>query len=122
MNFYYGIEKRTLFPLMLLAGGGMNHLMVLVSRWIFMPRDAYGMSSRYALQYQIGILGIFLTFALVFQQQRAGRTSGDREEDGQTSYEHGKGPRARNRAERPWPRGCGRRPSWRRPCSLEETS
>lgn len=101
MNFYYGIEKKTLFPLMLLAGGGMNHLMVLVSRWIFMPRDAYGMSSRYALQYQIGILGIFLTFALVFQQQRAGRASGDREEDGQTPYEHGKGPRARNRAERP---------------------
>ena len=101
MNFYYGIEKRTLFPLMLLAGGGMNHLMVLVSRWIFMPRDAYGMSSRYALQYQIGILGIFLTFALVFQQQRAGRTSGDREEDGQTPHEHGKGPRTRNRAERP---------------------
>lgn len=101
MNFYYGIEKRTLFPLMLLAGGGMNHLMVLVSRWIFMPRDAYGMSSRYALQYQIGILGIFLTFALVFQQQRAGRTSGDREEDGQTPPEQGKGPRTRNRAERP---------------------
>lgn len=79
----------------------MNHLMVLVSRWIFMPRDAYGMSSRYALQYQIGILGIFLTFALVFQQQRAGRTSGDREEDGRIPREHGKGPRARNRAERP---------------------
>ncbi len=49
---------------MLLAGGGMNHLMVLVSRYIFMPNDKYGMSSRYALQYQIGIIGIFLTFAL----------------------------------------------------------
>ena len=70
MNFYYGIEKRTLFPLMLLAGGGMNHLMVLVSRWIFMPRDAYGMSSRYALQYQIGILGIFLTFALAAEGRK----------------------------------------------------
>lgn len=70
MNFYYGIAERTLFPLMLLAGGGMNHLMVLISRWIFMSNDAYGMSSRYALQYQIGILGILLTFALAFQKRR----------------------------------------------------
>lgn len=59
MNFYYGLYKKTLFPLMLLAGGGMNHLLVLASRWIFMPNDLYGMSSRYALQYEIGILGIF---------------------------------------------------------------
>lgn len=65
MNFYYRISEKTLFPLMLLASGGMNHLMVLVSRWIFIPRDEYGMSSRYALQYQAGILGILLTFALV---------------------------------------------------------
>ena len=64
MNFYYRIEKQTILPLMLLAGGGMNHLMVLVSRYIFMPNDKYGMSSRYALQYQIGVIGIFLTFAL----------------------------------------------------------
>lgn len=64
MNFYCGIAEETILPLMLLAGGGMNHLMVLVSRYIFMPNDTYGMSSRYALQYQAGILGIFLTFAL----------------------------------------------------------
>ena len=106
MNFYYGIEKRTLLPLMLLAGGGMNHLMVLVSRWIFMPRDAYGMSSRYALQYQIGILGIFLTFALVFQQQRAGRTSETGRRTGQTPYEHGgtgpTGPEPGGEAQAPW--------------------
>lgn len=63
MNFCYGIYEKTILPLMLLAGGGMNHLVVLVSRWIFM-KDAYGMSSRYALQYQVGILGILLTFAL----------------------------------------------------------
>lgn len=71
MNFRYGIFKKTLMPLMLLAGGGMNHLIVLVSRWIFM-KDSYGMSSRYALQYQVGVLGILLTFALVFQSQSAG--------------------------------------------------
>ena len=45
MNFYYRIEEQTILPLMLLAGGGMNHLMVLVSRYIFMPNDKYGMSS-----------------------------------------------------------------------------
>ena len=64
MNFCCRIEEKTILPLMLLAGGGMNHLMVLVSRYIFMPNDKYGMSSRYALQYQIGVIGIFLTFAL----------------------------------------------------------
>lgn len=65
MNFYYGIYKKTIFPLMLLAGGGMNHLVVMVSRWIFL-KDTYGMSSRYALQYQVGVLGILLTFAFVW--------------------------------------------------------
>lgn len=77
MNFYYGLYKKTLFPLMLLAGGGMNHLLVLASRWIFMPNDLYGMSSRYALQYEIGILGIFLTFGLVSRRKfkRRGKAS-----------------------------------------------
>lgn len=65
MNFYYRITEKTIFPLMLLASGGLNHLLILVSRWIFIPNDNYGMSSRYALQYQVGILGILLTFALV---------------------------------------------------------
>ncbi len=73
MNFYYGIVNRTIFPLMLLAGGGMNHLMILVTRWIFIPKDIYGMSSRYALQYQIGIVGIFLTFALAAKEFRSAR-------------------------------------------------
>ena len=72
MNFHYGIYKKTIYPLMLLAGGGMNHLVVLVSRWIFL-KDTYGMSSRYALQFQVGILGILLTFALVWNKQRMER-------------------------------------------------
>ena len=77
MNFYYGIYKKTLMPLMLLAGGGMNHLVVMVSRWIFL-KDTYGMSSRYALQFQVGILGILLTFAFVWKACK--RTDGNREE------------------------------------------
>ena len=72
MNFNYGIYKKTLFPLMFLAGGEMNHLIVMVSRWIFM-KDTYGMSSRYALQYQVGILGILLTFALVYRKWKDAR-------------------------------------------------
>lgn len=73
MNFYYGLTEKTIMPLMLLAGGGMNHLIVLVSRWIFM-KDTYGMSSRYALQYQVGILGILLTFALVYRRKEKKRS------------------------------------------------
>lgn len=76
MNFYYGIYKKTLVPLMFLAGGGMNHLLVMVSRWIFM-RDTYGMSSRYALQFQVGILGIFLTFAFVWRQMKERKKQSD---------------------------------------------
>ncbi len=74
LNFSSGLAERTILPLMLLAGGGMNHLMVLVSRWIFMPNDCYGMSSRYALQYQIGIIGILLTFALVWKEETHKKT------------------------------------------------
>ncbi len=76
MNFYYGVYEKTLMPLMLLAGGGMNHLVVMVSRWIFM-KDTYGMSSRYALQYQVGILGILLTFALVYRRGAGRRAEAD---------------------------------------------
>ena len=78
LNFSSGLAERTILPLMLLAGGGMNHLMVLVSRWIFMPNDCYGMSSRYALQYQIGIIGILLTFALVWQEETYKKTRRER--------------------------------------------
>ena len=42
----------------------MTDVGILLMMWIFM-KDTYGMSSRYALQYQVGIIGIFLTFALV---------------------------------------------------------
>ena len=38
-------------------------MMVTASRWIFL-RENYGMSSRYALQYQVGMLGLLLIFFL----------------------------------------------------------
>ena len=77
INFRYDIYKKTLMPLMLLAGGGMNHLVVMVSRWIFL-KDTYGMSSRYALQFQVGILGILLTFAFVWKETKCGEKNRNR--------------------------------------------
>ena len=56
----------------------MNHLVVMVSRWIFL-KDTYGMSSRYALQFQVGILGILLTFAFVWKACR--NAAGDRRQE-----------------------------------------
>lgn len=64
LNFRCRIYRRTLMPLLLLTAGMGNHAIVLVSRYIFVNEN-YGMSSRYALQYQAGILGIVLTFAWV---------------------------------------------------------
>ncbi|MDO5415867.1 MAG: hypothetical protein Q4F29_01595 [Lachnospiraceae bacterium] len=68
------LYRVSVFPLMLLLWGGLNHLLVLAARWIFENSD-YGMSSRYALQYQVGILGMLLTFALVWKLRREGRRS-----------------------------------------------
>lgn len=67
LNWKCKLYERTLMPLMLLLAGMGNHAIVLVSRYIFV-KDHYGMSSRYALQYQAGLLGIILTFALLWKQ------------------------------------------------------
>lgn len=69
MNFRYRLYKTTIFPLMLLVGGGLNHVLILVSRWGFLNEN-YGMSSRYALQFQFVTLGIVLTTALAWEQVR----------------------------------------------------
>lgn len=66
LNFRFHLYKRTLLPLMLLFSGVGNHGIVLISRFIFVNEN-YGMSSRYALQYQAGILGIILTFAMTWR-------------------------------------------------------
>lgn len=52
---------------MLIAGGGFNHLLVFMARYIF-EKESYALnSSRYTLQFQVGIFGIILTCALVMQ-------------------------------------------------------
>lgn len=67
LNWRYRLYKRTILPLMLLVAGMGNHGIVLISRFIFLDEN-YGMSSRYALQYQVGILGIVLTIGLLWKQ------------------------------------------------------
>lgn len=71
LSFYLNLKRkyyeRSVFPLLLLTSGFLNHVLVTASRWIFLDVN-YGMSSRYALQYQIGIIGIFLT--LFFEKKR----------------------------------------------------
>ena len=63
VNFKSGLYKETAFPMLLILSGLISHGIVLMSRWIFKSSD-YMMSSRYALQFQSGILGIVLTFAM----------------------------------------------------------
>ena len=74
INFREGVFRKTTMPLLLLTSGFLNHVLVTASRWIFL-NDAYGMSSRYALQYQVGIIGIMLTFLLTAEGRRRRRAA-----------------------------------------------
>lgn len=71
--FYLNIAKklyeRSIFPLIMLFSGLLNHVLITCSRWIFL-NDSYGMSSRYALQFQVGIIGLLLTFYMAEQQEK----------------------------------------------------
>ena len=69
LNLKYRLYEKTIFPLLMILSGGINHLLILSARWIFL-KDSYGMTSRYALQYQMGIIGILLTFAVVMRLGR----------------------------------------------------
>lgn len=63
----FRLYEESMLPCMLLVSGLGNHGIVLISRYIFLNEN-YGMSSRYALQYQSGIIGIILIFALVWKR------------------------------------------------------
>ena len=73
MNFRFRIWERSIMPLMLLAGGGMNHLLVFMTRYIFEKEEYALNSSRYTLQFQVGVFGIILTFALAMQIKEVGK-------------------------------------------------
>lgn len=75
MNLRFRLFRRTMMPLLLLVAGMGNHAIILVSRYIFVNEN-YGMSSRYALQYQAGILGMVLTFALVWSLKKECKAAG----------------------------------------------
>ena len=63
MYFADDMIERTVFPLILLISGLLNHLLVTAARWIFLEEN-YGLSSRYSCQFMPGLLGILLVFAL----------------------------------------------------------
>lgn len=67
LNFRYRLYEKSMVPLILIVSGGLNHVLILLSRWIFLDEN-YGASSRYALQFQAGIFGIILTFALCWKE------------------------------------------------------
>ena len=73
----FGLWRRTLFPMILMLSGGLNHVLVTASRWIFLSED-YGLSSRYGAQFMIGVIGIILTAALVFQELTKRKARGSR--------------------------------------------
>ncbi len=69
LNVKYRLYEKTIFPLLLILSGGCSHVLILISRWIFLDQENYGMSSRYAVQFQMGIIGIVLTAALVWKME-----------------------------------------------------
>ena len=65
------LMDRTVFPLVLLLSGFINHGLVTAGRWIFLRED-YALSSRYGGQFMIGITGILLIFALYQTTRKRG--------------------------------------------------
>lgn len=65
-----GYYRETLFPALLILHGLGSHAIVLLSRFIFQNPD-YAWQSRYALQYESGILGILLLCFLLLRDARA---------------------------------------------------
>ena len=61
--FFY-IYESTAFPMLMLVSGLFSHAMVILTRWIFL-NPLYAMSSRYALQFGAGLIGVILTFGYV---------------------------------------------------------
>ncbi len=65
LYFSNGIYKRTVFPLILMISGAGSHLLVFLSRYIFL-KETYAWQSRYSLQYLPGVLGILIIYGIVF--------------------------------------------------------
>lgn len=61
--FALGLNEKSIFPLLLLVSGFANHGIVMAGRWIFLNEN-YGISSRYGIQFSIGIFGMIAVMAL----------------------------------------------------------
>ena len=65
LYFGKGIYKRTIFPFILMISGAGSHVLVFLSRYIFV-RETYAWQSRYSLQYLPGVLGMLIIYGMVF--------------------------------------------------------
>lgn len=71
LYFRTGQYRRTLFPMLLLVSGAGSHVLVFLSRYIFLT-ETYAWQSRYGLQYLPGTLGLLLIYGAAcahFRQQ-----------------------------------------------------
>lgn len=59
LYFSNGMNEVSVFPLCLLVSGAVNHAAVTCARWIFLDEN-YGLSSRYAGQFMVGLIGLIL--------------------------------------------------------------
>lgn len=63
--FMKGIYRKTVFPLILMVSGLGSHVLVFLSRYIFLT-EIYAWQSRYSLQYMPGVLGLIMIYGLLF--------------------------------------------------------
>ena len=58
-----GMSEISVFPVILLISGAVNHCLITYARWIFLSED-YALSSRYGVQFMIGLIGIVFIAAM----------------------------------------------------------
>ena len=69
LYFRTGQYRRTIFPMLLLVSGAGSHVLVFLSRYIFLT-ETYAWQSRYGLQYLPGTLGLLLIYGAAFSHFR----------------------------------------------------
>lgn len=61
--FRYKFYNKTILPILLIVYSLISYVLIFQARWIFNNTN-YGMSSRYQLQYQLGVIGVVLIMGL----------------------------------------------------------
>ncbi len=67
LQFKGRLWDTSMVPMLLLLSGALNHILIAAARWIFL-NDGYGLSSRYGVQFMVGIIGVILTFAFYLKK------------------------------------------------------